>query len=106
MPEHQDAGQLHAASHARRNTPAVSFVVHCDTQTEIDSYWEKLSEGGDPAAQQCGWLKDRFGVSWQIVPTVLPSLLSGDPAAVNRVMAALMPMKKLDIATLTSARQE
>ena len=84
-------------------TPAVSFVVNCDTQQEIDMYWDKLSAGGDPAAQQCGWLKDKFGLSWQIVPSSLGSLTSGPNA--GRVMQALMPMKKLDIATLKKASE-
>ena len=56
-------------------TEAVSFVVNCESQKEIDYYWDKLSEGGNPASQQCGWLKDKFGLSWQIIPTVLPELL-------------------------------
>jgi predicted 3-demethylubiquinone-9 3-methyltransferase (glyoxalase superfamily) len=81
---------------------AVSLVVDCDTQEELDSYWTKLSAGGDPTAQQCGWLKDKYGLSWQIVPTILPKLLS-DPAASEHVMKALLQMKKLDIATLTHA---
>ena len=83
--------------------PAVSFVVPCDSQAEIDHYWEKLGAGGDPAAQQCGWLKDKYGLSWQIVPSVLSELVKGDAARSNRVMQALMPMKKLDIATLERA---
>jgi predicted 3-demethylubiquinone-9 3-methyltransferase (glyoxalase superfamily) len=83
--------------------PAVSFVVPCDSQAEIDHYWEKLGAGGDPSAQQCGWLKDKYGLSWQIVPSVLSELVKGDAARSNRVMQALMPMKKLDIATLERA---
>ena len=80
---------------------AISFQVHCDTQEEVDYYWERLSEGGDEKAQQCGWLKDKYGVSWQVVPTVLP-LMIGDPdsAKSKRAMAAMVPMKKLDIAEL------
>ena len=85
--------------------PAVSFVVTCDTQQELDSYWEALSAGGDPKAQQCGWLADRFGLSWQIVPSILPKLLEGDQARSNRVMQALMPMKKLDVAALKRASE-
>ena len=84
-------------------TPAVSFVVNCDTQDEIDRYWATLSEGGDPAAQQCGWLKDRFGLSWQIVPSELGRLVTGDQGRADRVMRALLPMKKLDIASLRRA---
>src|SRR5687768_3271943 len=83
--------------------PAVSFVVPCDSQAEIDHYWEKLGAGGDPSAQQCGWLKDKYGLSWQIVPSVLSELVKGDAARSNRVMQALMPMKKLDIAALERA---
>jgi predicted 3-demethylubiquinone-9 3-methyltransferase (glyoxalase superfamily) len=82
-------------------TPAVSFVVNCDSQQEIDSYWDKLSDGGDPSAQQCGWLKDRFGLSWQIVPSSLGSLISGPNA--GRVVPEMMKMKKLDIAALQRA---
>ena len=81
---------------------AVSLVVDCDTQQELDTYWTKLSAGGDPTAQQCGWLKDKYGLSWQIVPTILPKLLS-DPATSEHVMKALLQMKKLDIAALTHA---
>lgn len=83
-------------------TPAISFVVNCETQAEIDAMWAKLSEGGDEAAQQCGWLKDKFGVSWQIVPVALSELLS-DRARSERVMAALLKMKKIDIAKLEAA---
>jgi predicted 3-demethylubiquinone-9 3-methyltransferase (glyoxalase superfamily) len=82
---------------------AVSFVVPCDSQAEIDHYWEKLGAGGDPSAQQCGWLRDKYGLSWQIVPSVLSELVKGDPARSNRVMEALLPMKKLDIAALERA---
>jgi len=86
-------------------TEAVSFVVNCDSQQELDTYWEKLSAGG--AEVQCGWLKDKFGLSWQIVPTILPELLSdANPAKSARVMKAIMTMKKLDIATLKQAYDE
>lgn len=86
---------------------AVSFQVHCDTQEELDHFWDRLSEGGDQAAQQCGWLKDRYGVSWQIVPTVLPALLqSGNAARSDRVIKALLQMKKLDIRGLQQAYGE
>jgi uncharacterized protein YceH (UPF0502 family) len=85
-------------------TEAVSFVVHCDTQEEIDHYWNKLAEGGDDTAQRCGWLKDKYGLSWQIVPRTLGDLLnSGDPAKSQRVMQALQQMKKLDIRALQNA---
>jgi predicted 3-demethylubiquinone-9 3-methyltransferase (glyoxalase superfamily) len=83
-------------------TEAISFVVNCQTQDEVDAYWEKLSAGGGDA--QCGWLKDKFGLSWQIVPTVLSQLLSDpDPQKSQRVMKVLMTMKKLDIRALKQA---
>ena len=83
-------------------SPATSFVVNCETQEEVDHFWEKLSEGG--ATQQCGWLQDKFGVSWQIVPTALAKLMSDpDPAKRNRVMGALMQMTKIEIAKLQQA---
>ena len=83
-------------------TEAVSFFVDCETQAEVDHYWEKLSVGGEPG--DCGWLKDKFGLSWQIVPSALPRLL-GDPdaAKANRAMQAMMQMKKIDIAGLEAA---
>jgi len=87
-----------------RFNEAISFQVHCDTQDEVDYYWDRLAEGGDEKAQQCGWLKDRYGVSWQIVPTVLITmLLDKDAGKSNRVMKALLQMKKLDIAGLRQA---
>ena len=79
---------------------AVSFVVECDTQDEIDQYWNALTEGG--AESMCGWLKDRFGVSWQIIPRALGKLVS-DPERGARVMQALMKMKKLDLQQLENA---
>ena len=83
---------------------AVSFIVNCQTQEEIDYYWEKLSDGGDEKARQCGWLKDKFGLSWQIVPSVLGEMLQDkDAEKSERVMSALMKMKKLDIKTLQQA---
>jgi predicted 3-demethylubiquinone-9 3-methyltransferase (glyoxalase superfamily) len=83
---------------------AVSFQIECETQAEVDYYWERLSAGGDPQAQQCGWLKDRFGVSWQVVPKVLPELLTQpDAAKSQRVFQAMLKMKKLDIAGLKGA---
>jgi predicted 3-demethylubiquinone-9 3-methyltransferase (glyoxalase superfamily) len=86
-------------------TEAISFVVNCKTQEEVDAYWEKLSAGG--AEVQCGWLKDKFGLSWQIVPSVLSELLSAaDPARSQRVMKALMTMKKLDIRKLQQAHDQ
>ena len=85
-------------------TPAVSFVVDCDTQEEVDRYWDLLSEGGPPEAQQCGWLQDRFGVSWQVVPRQLGEYMSDpDPEKAGRTMQAMLQMKKLDIAGLKRA---
>ena len=83
---------------------AISFQVMCDTQEEIDYFWEKLSAGGDPKAQQCGWLKDRFGVSWQVVPRGMAEMLR-DPGSqgAQRAMTAVLRMKKLDIAELKRA---
>ena len=83
---------------------AVSFQVDCETQKEVDYYWDKLSEGGDARAQQCGWLKDKYGVSWQIVPRVLIELIGDlDPARSGRVMEAMLQMKKIDIDGLERA---
>ncbi len=83
-------------------TPALSLIVNCDDQAEVDRLWEKLSDGGAPG--QCGWLADKFGVSWQVVPRVVPQMLqSADAAAVQRVMRQVMSMKKLDIAQLQQA---
>ena len=85
-------------------TQAISLMVYCDTQAEIDHYWEKLGEGGDPSAQICGWLKDKFGLSWQIVPVLINEVHSGnDPEATARLMQSLIQMKKLDIAQLAAA---
>ncbi|SKB81639.1 VOC family protein [Dyadobacter psychrophilus] len=81
-------------------SPATSFVVECDTQEEIDYYWEKLGEGG--SYNQCGWLDDKFGMSWQIVPSVLSKLMS-DPEKAPRVIEAFMQMSKFDIAALENA---
>jgi predicted 3-demethylubiquinone-9 3-methyltransferase (glyoxalase superfamily) len=83
-------------------TEAVSFVVRCERQDEVDYYWERLSAGGQPS--QCGWLKDKFGLSWQIVPTALIELLQDkEPARANRVMQAMLQMTKIDIAQLKTA---
>ena len=83
-------------------TEAISFVVNCETQEEIDYYWEKLLQGGQE--QQCGWLKDKFGLSWQIVPTVFIEMMKkGDPAQTERLMKAVMQMVKLDIPALQRA---
>lgn len=83
---------------------AISLQVHCDSQQEIDYYWEKLGTGGDASAQQCGWLKDRYGVSWQVVPAILSELLlDADAKKAERTMAAMLRMKKLDIEQLRRA---
>ncbi|MBD2870314.1 VOC family protein [Paenibacillus arenilitoris] len=88
-----------------RFTEAISFIVHCETQEELDHYWEKLSEGGDERAQVCGWLKDKFGVSWQIIPANLTELITDpDREKAGRVMEALLATKsKIDIASLLRA---
>lgn len=84
-------------------TEAVSFQIHCDTQDELDHYWDSLLAGGGKPSQ-CGWLKDRFGVSWQIVPTILEKVMAGDDdPARERVTAAFMQMIKLDIAAIEAA---
>ena len=83
---------------------AISFQVRCKSQNEVDYYWEELSKGGDEKAQQCGWLKDKFGVSWQIVPTILEEMLQDENAGKSdRVMKAMLQMKKLDIEALKQA---
>jgi predicted 3-demethylubiquinone-9 3-methyltransferase (glyoxalase superfamily) len=85
-------------------TEAVSFVVHCKDQDEVDHYWTKLSAGGQEV--QCGWLKDKFGLSWQIVPTILPELMQDkDPAKRERVMKAMLQMVKMDVAGLKRAAE-
>jgi predicted 3-demethylubiquinone-9 3-methyltransferase (glyoxalase superfamily) len=86
-------------------SPAISFFVKCETQEEVDKYWEKLSEGGEK--QRCGWLKDKYGVSWQIVPTILgPLLQNQDPGTSTRVMNAMLKMDKPDIAGLKRAAEQ
>jgi len=83
---------------------AVSFIINCTDQQEVDYYWQKLSDGGDPRSQQCGWLKDKFGLSWQVVPVRLPELLKDkDREKSGRVMKALLQMKKIDIHVLEEA---
>jgi predicted 3-demethylubiquinone-9 3-methyltransferase (glyoxalase superfamily) len=87
-----------------RFNEAISFQVYCETQEEIDHYWNKLSAGGDEAAQQCGWLKDRYGASWQIVPRVLTEMLGdSDTGKSQRATAAMLRMKKLNIEELKRA---
>jgi predicted 3-demethylubiquinone-9 3-methyltransferase (glyoxalase superfamily) len=99
----QDFTALNGGPHFKFNE-AVSLVVNCRTQAEVDHYWNRLSEGGDPNAQQCGWLKDKYGVSWQIVPTELPKLLTDpDPRKAERVMKAMLQMKKIDVDALKRA---
>jgi predicted 3-demethylubiquinone-9 3-methyltransferase (glyoxalase superfamily) len=83
-------------------TPAISLFVNCETQGEVDDLWEKLSEGGEKI--QCGWLKDKYGVSWQIIPTILGEYLRDkNPEKAGRVMQAMMQMKKIDIQALKDA---
>jgi predicted 3-demethylubiquinone-9 3-methyltransferase (glyoxalase superfamily) len=91
-----------AHEHAFNFNEAISFIVNCDTQEEIDYFWKKLS--AVPEAEQCGWLKDRYGVSWQVVPAAMDEMLrGGDQARIDRVTQVLLPMKKLDIAKLQEA---
>ena len=86
-------------------SPAISFVVNCETQAEVDMLWEKLTEGGREI--ECGWLQDKYGVSWQIVPTLLGQLLQDkDPAKSERVMKAMLQMKKLDVNGLRRAYEQ
>ena len=90
-----------------RFNEAISFQIYCDTQEEIDYYWEKLTEGGDKNAQVCGWLKDKFGVSWQVVPIAMIKMLQDkDSKKTERVMKAMLQMQKLDIDALTKTYQE
>ena len=88
-----------------RFTEAISLFVNCESQAEVDELWEKLTEGGEES--QCGWLKDRYGLSWQIVPSALMRMIEDkDPAKAKRAMQAMLQMKKIDIATLERARDE
>lgn len=94
---------LNGGPHFKFNE-AVSFQIECETQEEADNYWEKLGAGGDPDAQQCGWLKDKFGLSWQIVPKGMAEMLTAaDPSKSQRAFEAMMGMKKLDFAALQRA---
>ena len=103
--EEQSFVALNGGPHFKFNE-AISFIVNCNTQEEVDYYWEKLSEGGDEKAQMCGWLKDKFGLSWQVVPTALPEMLNDpDPKKSQPVMRAMLQMKKIDIATLQRAKE-
>jgi predicted 3-demethylubiquinone-9 3-methyltransferase (glyoxalase superfamily) len=86
---------------------AISFQINCETQEEVDYYWKKLSEGGDEKAQQCGWLKDKYGVSWQVIPGILPEMINNpDSENSQRAMKAMLQMKKIDIAELKRAYAE
>ena len=97
-------GQLFLALNGGPNykfTPAISFIINCDTQAEIDYYWDKLAEGG--SYMECGWLTDKYGVTWQVVPAILEKLLTNDGNKSQKVLDALMQMKKLDIGILQEA---
>jgi len=97
---------LNGGPHYKFNE-AISFIVNCENQQELDYYWEALAAGGDEKAQISGWLKDKFGVSWQVVPTALFDMLQDkDTAKTSNMMAALMKMKKLDIRTLQEAYEK
>lgn len=99
----QEITALNGGPHFKFNE-AVSLQVFCESQEEVDYYWEKLSEGGDEKAQVCGWLKDKYGLSWQVVPIRLNELMDDpDPEKAGRVMEAMLKMKKLDIAELERA---
>ena len=103
--EGQEFVALNGGPHFRFSE-AVSFVVNCESQAEVDYYWEKLSAGGDPQAQQCGWLKDKYNLSWQVVPTILMKLLNDpDPEISRRVMKAMLKMKKIEIEPLKRAAE-
>ena len=93
---------LNGGPHFRFNE-AISLQVNCDTQQEIDHYWSRLAEGGDPQAQQCGWLKDRFGLSWQVVPSSMARLMTSGADKAERVMSSVLKMKKIDLAALERA---
>ena len=96
---------LNGGPHFKFNE-AISLQVMCETQDEMDRYWTQLSAGGDEKAQQCGWLKDKFGLSWQVVPALMADLVGDrDPAKAGRVMVAMLKMKKLDLAKLKEAHR-
>src|SRR5207302_3063242 len=98
----QFAAMNSARTHGFAFNEAIALMVHCDTQKDIDYYWQRLS--ADPKAEQCGWLKDKFGVSWQVVPTAMDEMLaSKDPQKIARVTKAFLQMKKFDIAKLEEA---
>jgi predicted 3-demethylubiquinone-9 3-methyltransferase (glyoxalase superfamily) len=101
--EGQDFTAINGGPHFQF-TEAVSFVVNCETQDEVDRFWEKLTEGGQEV--QCGWLKDKYGLSWQVVPTILPQLLHDpDPEKSRKAMHAMLQMKKIDIDALKQAAE-
>jgi predicted 3-demethylubiquinone-9 3-methyltransferase (glyoxalase superfamily) len=101
--EGQEFTALNGGPHFKFNE-AVSLTVNCDSQAEVDYYWDKLGAGGDPQAQQCGWLKDKYGLSWQVVPKALQEMYkAGVSAKSERAMKAMLRMKKLDIAALQKA---
>ena len=93
---------LNGGPHFKFNE-AISLQVNCDTQQEIDHYWSRLAEGGEPKAQQCGWLKDRYGLSWQVVPASMARLMTTGGDKAERVMNAVLKMKKIDIEALERA---
>jgi predicted 3-demethylubiquinone-9 3-methyltransferase (glyoxalase superfamily) len=101
--EGQEFTALNGGPHFKFNE-AVSFVVRCENQEEVDFYWNRLSEGGDRGAQQCGWLKDRFGLSWQVIPNRAMELLTDrDTEKGRKAMAAILEMKKIDVARVERA---
>jgi len=94
---------LNGGPHFKFNE-AISLVINCKDQAEVDYYWEKLTKGGDPKAQQCGWLKDKFGLSWQVVPVILDELINQpDQEKAEHVFAAMLKMKKLNVEELEQA---
>jgi predicted 3-demethylubiquinone-9 3-methyltransferase (glyoxalase superfamily) len=101
--EEQQFIALNGGPHFKFNE-AISFIVNCDTQAEIDYYWDKLTEGGDKKAQMCGWLKDTFGLSWQVVPSNMEEMMSDEKSdSAQRVMRAMLQMKKIDMNLLQEA---
>lgn len=94
---------LNGGPHFKFNE-SISFIINCDSQEEVDYYWDKLTAGGDPNAQQCGWLKDKFGLSWQVIPAAMYELLNDpDKDKAGRVMEAMLQMKKIEMAPLLRA---
>lgn len=99
----QEFAAINGGPHYRMSG-AISFVVHCNSQEEVDHYWDRLCEGGDPGAQRCGWLTDKFGVTWQVVPEEMFSLMYGaEPERAARVAQALYSMRKIDLPSLQKA---